>query len=292
MNFLNNLAKKNHLVLKKNQNVNILLGLMFNLILRIKLSFFKWFKKIKHPIIHYYAICWNEEKMLPFVFDYYDHIVDKFVIYDNYSTDNTLELISKNKKANFIQYSSDGKINDEIYLDIKNNVWKQSRGKADYVIVCDMDEFLYHTDIKHFILDVHSTGYTFFKPKGFEMYSEIFPTYNQGIKLPEIIKTGYFSDKYSKPMLFDPHRIVEINYLPGAHQAFPLGIVKRYEYDNLKLLHYKNLGKEYLLNRISQYRNRLSDVNKQKGYGAEYELEDKKLVEDFNNGFRKSTKVI
>ena len=45
-----------------------------------------------------------------------------------------------------IPYSTGGKINDFKYLEIKNNAWKKSRGKADWVIVVDMDEFLYHLD--------------------------------------------------------------------------------------------------------------------------------------------------
>lgn len=287
-----NITNQYNLILKKGQTVKIILRLIFNMIFLGLLRFKKLLRRINKPIIHYYAICWNEEKMLPFVFDYYEDIVDRFIIYDNYSNDKTLELVSKNKKAKAIQYNTEGKINDEIYLKIKNNVWKKSRGKADYVIVCDIDEILYHPELNVFLNDSFKSKYSFFGPNGYEMFSEKFPIYDGKHIITDIVKNGFSADKYSKSILFDPHRIVEINYLPGAHQAFPYGIVKRYESDSLKLFHYKNMGIEYVLNRVSQYHSRLSDVNKQKGYGVEYEKEIDTIRNEFQNGLSKSKEVI
>ena len=44
-------------------------------------------------MIHLYTICWNEERMLPFFFRHYDQWVDRYVVYDDNSTDATLEKI-------------------------------------------------------------------------------------------------------------------------------------------------------------------------------------------------------
>ena len=126
------------------------------------------------------------------------------------------------------------------------------------------------------------------------MYSEVFPTFDiENIELiTDKIKHGVYNIMYSKPILFDPHKIVEINYLPGAHQAIPMGIIKTYNSTDLKLLHYKNLSIEYVLNRVKQYRNRLSDTNIEKGYGIEYLNEDDKIMTDFNNNLIKCKRVI
>ena len=127
-----------HLRLRKGEKGHIIWQLMVDYILLLRLRIYKLIKGIKHPIVHYYALCWNEEKMLPFMFDYYDKFVDQFVIYDNYSTDRSEEIIKAHRNARIIKFKTEG--NDNIAkMNIKNQCWKQSRGKADFVVVCDMD---------------------------------------------------------------------------------------------------------------------------------------------------------
>ena len=49
--------------------------------------------------IDLYARCWNEGDMLPFFFLHYDHLVQRYVIYDDGSTDNSQQLLSLNPKV-------------------------------------------------------------------------------------------------------------------------------------------------------------------------------------------------
>ena len=44
-------------------------------------------------IIHLHATCWNEERMLPFFFRYYDRFVDRYFIHDNQSSDGSIEIL-------------------------------------------------------------------------------------------------------------------------------------------------------------------------------------------------------
>ena len=46
-------------------------------------------------IVHVYALCWNEEKMLPFFFKHYDNIADQYFIFDNDSRDNSLSMLKE-----------------------------------------------------------------------------------------------------------------------------------------------------------------------------------------------------
>ena len=39
------------------------------------------------PIVHLYTICWDEADMLGFFFRHYDSWVDRYVIYDDGSTE-------------------------------------------------------------------------------------------------------------------------------------------------------------------------------------------------------------
>jgi glycosyltransferase involved in cell wall biosynthesis len=40
-----------------------------------------------------YAICWNEEVMLPYYLKHYEKFCEKIIIYDNMSTDNSRNII-------------------------------------------------------------------------------------------------------------------------------------------------------------------------------------------------------
>ena len=84
------------------------------------------------------------------MFQHYDTFVDKFFIYDNESTDKSADIIAANPKVKKISFQTEG-FEDEIQNTIKNECWKASRGKADYVIVCDIDEFLYTPNTKAFL---------------------------------------------------------------------------------------------------------------------------------------------
>ena len=50
-------------------------------------------------IVHLYAQCWNDEWILPFFFRHYDGLVERYVIYDDGSTDGTLALLRAHPKV-------------------------------------------------------------------------------------------------------------------------------------------------------------------------------------------------
>ena len=258
----------------------------------LKLMVYKYKHKISRPIIHYYAVCWNEEKILPFMLDYYGQFVDNFYIYDNFSTDNSNKVLSKRSNVEVIQFRTDNTFNDIIHTDIKNNCWKKSRGKADYVIVCDIDEFLYHPQLNDFLKKSIKERISFFTPIGYNMYSNYFPEYQSKKTIVDIIKNGVFDKLFSKSILFDPHRIVEINYTAGAHFCYPWGVVRTKEDNKLFLLHYKNLGVEYILKRFNMYRNRLSQINIEKNYGVQYLQEDEEIAKEIEFKIQNSKRVI
>ena len=288
MNILKRLCSKYNIVLQKDHNTHILLALTWNTVLLLKLRIHKWLHGIKKPIVHYYAVCWNEERMLPFMFQHYDHFVDHYTIYDNCSDDKSEDIIRSHKNAEIIKFKTEG-FDDTTHNDIKNNCWKKSRGKADYVIVCDIDEFLYHPDISNALQGLSKHHISLPLTEGHNMYSTTYPT--KGEEITKQVRQGVADSAYNKFIIFDPHRIVEINYLPGAHQAKPMGIVKRSS-KPLKVLHYKNLGLEYVLERYHTLGKRLSEKNKEQDLGTHYLYSDEKIKDDFNQGLSNSTPVI
>lgn len=88
--------------------------------------------------VHLYSIVWNEEEMLPFFFRHYDSLVDRYVIYDDGSTDRTLEMLGAHDRVEvrpFVRSDPDSYVLAARIL--HDNVWKESRGHADWVIISD-----------------------------------------------------------------------------------------------------------------------------------------------------------
>lgn len=290
-NILKNFCKKHNIILHKGENLHILALLVWNSVLLLKLKIHKRLHGIKKPIVHYYAVCWNEEKMLPFMFQYYGQFVDHFTIYDNYSDDDSEAIIKLHPNASIRKFQTDG-FNDERNAKIKNHCWKHSRGKVDYVIVCDIDEFLYHKNISDFLLFAQKNKYSFFHPTGVEMFHPQFPEYDEHQLLTEIVTSGISNPNYGKCILFDPHRIIEINYKPGAHECYPVGIMKTYCQNDLKVLHYKNLGLDYIMSRVYAYRKRQSATNIKNEYAVHYNYENVKIADNFNDNLKNATPII
>lgn len=238
-------------------------------------------------IIHYYSLCWNEEKILSLVLDYYSEFCEKMIIMDNESDDNSRSIIQSYPNAKVRTYSSNGEIRDDIYLEIKNNVWKESRGKADWVIVCDTDEILFHPGLMEKLDELKAKGISIIKPYGFDMFSETFPEKN----LLEI-KTGVEDNRHlRKCIIFNPNMIDEINFKAGCHKCYPQGKVKFYDKDDFKLLHYKSLSLEYLINRYEMFRKRLSDFNLENKLGKHYLTEQEDIRTRYLNNLSRSVNV-
>lgn len=254
---------------RKGERFKVIFGLLYNALLYVKWRIYKWVHGIYHPIVHYYAVCWNEERMLPFMFQHYDSFVDKFFIYDNESTDSSQQLITSHPNATVIPFQTDG-FNDEIQNNIKNECWKASRGKADYVIVCDIDEFLYTPETNTFFCQLRTKNISMPLSRGFDMCSSEFPKFTASSRLIEKVKTGIYNQDYSKCILFNPYKVVDINYEPGAHFCHPYGLILSTTQPQYYVLHYKNLGFDYVLDRARQYRKRMSEENIAKGYAWEY----------------------
>ena len=121
----------------------------------------------KHMIVHVYALCWNEEKMLPYFFKHYDNIADQYFIFDNDSTDNSLSMLRSHPKVITDRFEIKGNSVIKSAQDLFNQFWKKSRGKADWVIICDADEHLYHSNLRTYLQECTSNGITLVVPTGY-----------------------------------------------------------------------------------------------------------------------------
>lgn len=251
--------------------------------------------------IHAYSICWNEEVLLPFYLRHYEQFCEKIIIYDNMSTDKSRYIINNHPLCELRDFNTHNEINENIFLEIKNNCWKECRNKGiDYVIVSDIDEFLHSKNLISFLKN--NKKFSVFRPAGFEMFANKFQ--QNEYQLYDQIKKGLFSSKFCKKIIFSPDRIREINFKPGAHSNrkilfnhefklfnflinqnvsksvrkvifkffSPLWYFDRKpaEESELKLLHFKYIDKEYLMKRHEIYSKRLSQINKENKWGYNY----------------------
>lgn len=234
-------------------------------------------------MITVYTIAFNEEFMIKFMIDHYRKRFPNcnIVVYDNHSTDNTVD-IAKANKCEVIPFDTENQINDRIYIEIKNNCWKKS--KTDWVLVCDVDELL---DISQTELDRERRlwGSTIIKTTGFDMVN-----LEKGISLPQI-KHGVRNIAYDKSCLFNTRFIKEINYKAGCHICNPEGIIK-YSTKHYQLFHYRYLNADLLVKRYKTFFARLSDENKENDWGIQYLQTEEEIRTSFEEQRKKANRIL
>lgn len=249
--------------------------------------------RLAKPVVHLYAVCWNEERILPHFMAHYGPMVDHFTIYDNGSTDSTLELLATYPHVTVVRTGRGGVFDEGANLRIKNSAWKESAGKADFVIVCDMDEFLFHPNLDVLLFLMKKHGFTVLKPLGFQMVSEKLPAYDGSHLLTQLIPLGVEdSHNYSKTVLFDPNLLKEIRFSPGCHRSRPEGRVKVFRSDHARLLHYKYVDREEILRKTRAYRQTFSEESRAKGWGRHYLKTEKEMMEIFDRMLADGRRVV
>ena len=241
-------------------------------------------------VIHVYTVCFNEEKILPYFLRHYGSIASKIVIYDNESSDSSVEIVRSYPNTEVIPHHTGGKIDDFKYVEIKNNAWKKSRGKADWVIVVDADEFLYHPDLAARLKSYRQRGITISTPVGYDMISETFPK-SEGMIYDEV-KLGVRNKAFDKTRIFDPNAAYEMNYTPGSHGAAPSGFVNYGPYGEFKLLHFRFLGLDYLVERQESGKPRITQYMIEHSFNSHYLLSKDEAINWFNEKRQAATRVI
>lgn len=164
----------------------------------------------------------NEEEILPLYLEHYKKMFPGCIInvFDNGSTDGSVELcrVAGCNIGHFPKY------NEFALQNFKNNIWKLS--KADWIIVCDIDELVQvsQADLDQ-LDDVDVIWFKGYNMLDVELNSD-----------PRSFHTGCESLSYDKCAMFRSS-IKDINYGVGAHEANPAPGTK-YSKHKYFLLHY------------------------------------------------------
>jgi glycosyltransferase involved in cell wall biosynthesis len=241
--------------------------------------------------IHLYTILWNEEEMLPFFFRHYDPMVDRYVVYDDGSTDRTRAMLAAHPRVEVRPFV---RSNSESFVlscqSLHDEVWKESRGKADWVIMTDVDEHLYHPlGLGRYLWMMKRAGVTAVPALAFQMVADTFPSPRE--HLARTRRLGVPFDTYNKLSVFNPEAIVETCYGVGRHSAAPEGRVRYPRRDRLLLFHYKFLGLDYVLRRYTLLNGGLGPIDRQNCWGQQYLSHRSTLEAEFAALRRHAVKV-
>jgi hypothetical protein len=199
----------------------------------------------------------------------------KIVVYDNESIDKTVE-IAESLGCQILTYKTDNRLNDLVYLEIKNNCWKN---ELNWVIIADCDELV---DISE--NDLINEKATIIM---FEAYNMVNLRNDLNI---EGITNGVRAESYDKAYCFNASKIDEIGYGAGCHWFEPKGLVE-YSENIYKAYHYKYINIDYMINRHAIFASRLSDENIRRGYGAHYMYGEQQIIEEFETARKQSIKI-
>jgi len=223
-----------------------------------------------------FVVCYNEEKILPHFIKHYSMFCEDIYVLDNKSTDRSVD-IAKEFGCKIISWSNDT-INENKYVELKNNIYKEYRHLYDYIIVCDCDEFIYHENLIEYI---KLTNYEVYKCIGYEMCCDDFSYGSSDIKN---ITVGSRSNSFDKCVLFKSS--IDINYSIGAHTCDNV-----FTESFIELRHMKYINLENVKIRYKEMSNRLSEINKKNGWGYHYSWSDIE-IENYYNKIKNSSEIL
>lgn len=238
---------------------------------------------VKKFNIVWYVLCWNEMPILPFMIDYWKQIARKVIIYDNNSNDGTLEYLKAFDWIEVRPYpqSTNDTLNDRINYEIKNECWKEQKGKGvDFVLVTDLDEILWANNLASKLQFFKDNEFSVIQPQAYDFVSKEFPVHD-GTLLHEQIRTCYRFPWWDKCILFAPDLVNEIGYTEGAHACKPQTITPTWSSYDAYLFHFKYLSLEYLIMKRYATRSRISRENIENKWGTEYTYNKEQIIEQF-----------
>ena len=188
--------------------------------------------------VEVFSPCWNEERILPLYLEWYG-FADAIHLFDGGSEDRTLEIAAGNPKVTMDtgRGRHDDDIDRRVNIEVMNTCWKGCR--ADWIIVCAVDEFLYHPNgVRSVLADAKQLGVTIPNVTGYDMICEKFPE-----SLRELPRRGAPEPLHNKRIVFDPSKVAP-NYGAGCHSCSPAGVVVPGSV-TFTSLHMRYLGLEY-----------------------------------------------
>ncbi len=226
---------------------------------------------MRPPVVHLYTVCWDEADMLGFFFRHYDSWVDRYIVYDDGSTDGSREILRAHPKVelrDFARVDADSFVLS--HKAMQDHAWKESRGHADWIVVTAIDEHLHARGrtMTEYLAEQTERGVTLVPALGFDMNSKTMPQ-DRGL-LVDVVTRGRPRSGFNKLGIFKPEALRETGFTAGRHAAEPVGDLRLPARDEVMLWHYKHLGFERNAAREAAQAVRLGTTDVANGYGSHY----------------------
>ena len=204
-------------------------------------------------IIHVYTTCRNEKYMMPFWLRHYSTFADRLFVLDDCSEDGTREIVQAHSHATLLPYGFDDGLHEDHINQAYMAAYKEhSRGVADWVICCDVDELLYRPNMREALFQAFRNRVDAIPADGYIMVADQ-PPEGEG-QLYDYLTQGIPSPPYSKTLIFNP--AMDVSFGEGRHTTnLPEGCIVK-DIDML-LLHYCWLSRDYIRQRIERNFNRM-----------------------------------
>ena len=235
------------------------------------------------------TLCKNEEDIIPFCIQYWKRVADKVVVFDNFSTDEAIELLAKYDWIEIRYFESDGQ-NDPIQKTLKEQAYLHYKNDYDIIIISDMDEVFYFNDFKAVSEAFIGGGYSCMVTPIFSLCEDFKPPYSEDKLLHQQCHKFYRQrmnhmlgfDKVSKISIYNTKLVDKIEMSVGQHLVSTTPAMRIMLSNDAFCLHVdKGFGIDYKYKIRQKMNENLSETNKRRGMCIEYADSYNKLEREY-----------
>ena len=236
------------------------------------------------------TLCYNEIDIIPFARKYWERIGCDVVVWDNGSTDGSIELLQSLPYCTVRHFDSEGQ-NDLLQKTIKEDAYKEYKDKYDVIIITDMDELFYFKDFEKAATDMIEGGYNCIVVNNYALCENFKPQPSEEYYLHEQCHMFYKQKlnhmngygELSKLSIFNTKVTDNVAMSVGQHFVYTLPNERVMFSKNGFCLHIdKGFGCSYKFKIRQKMNENLSKLNKQYRmcieYGKSYEELEKEYL--------------
>lgn len=237
------------------------------------------------------VLCFNEMDILPFVRKYWERVADKVVVFDNHSTDGSIEYLKKIPYVELRHFETNGQ-NDIIQKQIKEQAYLEFKDQFDFIIISDMDEVFYFNNFTGALDKMIEENANVLATPIYSLCEDNKPTPEEDKLLHQQCHKFYkqrmnHMDKFddiSKLSIFNCHNVDKIYMSVGQHIVQTMPLMRVMFLKDAFCLHIdKGFGADYRYNIKHKMNENLSEDNKKFGMCVEYGDSYEKMKREYEN---------
>lgn len=243
---------------------------------------------MKYKIL-WITLCFNELDILPFVEQYWKRIATKVVVFDNGSSDGSIEYLSQQPYVEIRHFESQGQ-NDVIQKTVKEQAYQEFKDQYDIIIISDMDELFYFEDFdKEADRMIKGNFNTMLLPL-YSLCEDEKPRFQQDKLLHQLCHKFYKQrmnhmkglEAYSKISIFNTKTTEQVRMSVGQHYVQTTPTMRIMLANASFGLHIdKGFGLKYKWEIRQKMFKNLSETNKRGGMAIEYGMSYDQLKEEY-----------